>query len=171
MTTQQEDMKRKFDQLYSKMATSNEPKNMKLFGEVMTDMLEWMIENKPVLAQQCIDKLEAMNWKQYLTRDEAQSIVDNMNPAAPWNLQMWEQAMDSFGLEKEREPIFNEYALWVEMNAKHSDHANTLAEKLWGIPLRDVPTDKLVMAIYALAIDSLTDKDGKFNIRKYFLSK
>ena len=166
-----QEMKQRYDQLYSKMSTSNEPKNMKLFGEVMTDMMDWMIANKPQLAQRCIDKLEAMNWKQYLSRDEAQEIIDGMNPPAPWDLQYWEKAMDTLGYESERPTIFNKYSLWVEMNAKYSDHAATLAEKVWNTPLRDVPFENLFAAFYALAIDSLTDKDGKFNIRKYFLSK
>ena len=55
-----EELKNKFDSLYAYMAMSKEPKYMMLFGDVMRHMMEWMIENKPVLAQQCIDKLEAM---------------------------------------------------------------------------------------------------------------
>lgn len=171
MMTTQEELKNRYDQLYGQMAASKNPKNMMLFGEVMTDMMEWMIENKPSLAQQCIDKLEAMKWKQYLTKDEAQGIIDHMEPSAPWDYATWDGAMDSLGLEKEREGVFNSYALWTVMNAKYSDHAMTLAEKVWMVPLRQVPNDKLVPAIHALAIDSLTDKDGKYHVRKYFLQK
>jgi hypothetical protein len=42
---------------------------------------------------------------------------------------------------------------------------------VWQMPLREVPADKLVPVIHALAIDSLTDKDGKYNVRRYFLTK
>lgn len=171
MATVQEELKKKYNQLYGLMATSGNPKNMTLFGETMTDMFDWMLDNKPALAQQVVDKLEAMRWKQYLTRDEAEEIVENMVPEAPWKYTVWENAMNSFGLETEREPVFNKYALWVEMNAKYSDHAHTMAEKIWMLPLKEVPNDKMVPAIYGLAIDSLTDKDGKFNTRKYYLSK
>ena len=171
MTAQQQELKQTFDRQYSMMAASKNPKNMMLFGEVMQDMMDWLIDNKPALAQQCIEKLEAMNWKQYLTRDEAQDIVDNMNPPAPWDYPTWENAMQSLGLEMERDTIFNRYALWAEMNAKYSDNAKTLADMVWQMPLREIPADKLVPVIHALAIDALTDKDGKFNVRKYFLTK
>lgn len=171
MTAQQQELKQTFDRQYNMMAASKNPKNMMLFGEVMQDIMDWMIENKPALAQQCIEKLEAMNWKQYLTRDEAQDIVDHMDPPAPWDYQTWENAMQQLGLETERDTIFNRYALWTVMNAKYSDDAKTLADMVWQMPLREVPADKLVPVIHALAIDSLTDKDGKYNVRRYFLTK
>lgn len=171
MTAQQQELKQTFDRQYNMMAASKNPKNMMLFGEVMQDMMDWMIDNKPALAQQCIEKLEAMNWKQYLTRDEAQDIVDHMEPSAPWDYQTWENAMQSLGLEMEREAVFNRYALWAEMNAKYSDNGKTLADMVWQMPLRDIPAEKLVPVINALSIDALTDKDGKFQIRKYFLTK
>ena len=171
MTQQQQELKQTFSRQYNMMAASKNPKNMMLFGEVMQDMMDWMIENKPGLAQQCIDKLEAMNWKQYLTSDEAQEIVDNMQPRVIWDYATWEQAMTSLGLEMEREAIFNRYALWTVMNAKYSDHGMTLAEKVFSTPLRMVENEKMVPLIHALAVDSLTDEDGKYNVRKYFLTK
>lgn len=171
MTAQQEELKHTFDRQYSTMAASKNTKNMILFGEVMQDIMDWMIDNKPAIAQQCIDKLEAMNWKQYLTRDEAQDIIDHMDPPAPWDYQTWENAMQQLGLETERDTIFNRYALWAVMNAKYSDSGKTLADMVWQMPLREVPADKLVPVIHALAIDSLTDKDGKYNVRRYFLTK
>lgn len=171
MTQQQQELKQTFDRQYNMMAASKNPKNMMLFGEVMQDMMDWMIDNKPALAQQCIEKLEAMNWKQYLTRDEAQEIVDNMQPRAIWDYATWEQAMTTLGLEMEREAIFNRYALWTVMNAKYSDHGMTLAEKVFSTPLRMVENEKMVPLIHALAVDSLTDEDGKYNVRKYFLTK
>ena len=154
MTQQQTELKKRYDHLYAMMAASKEPKNMMLFGDVMTDMMDWMIDNKPALAQQCIDKLEAMKWKQYLTRDEAQDIIDHMDPAAPWDYQTWEGAMNALGLEMEREAVFNRYALWTVMNAKYSDNGKTLADKVFMLPLRDVPADKLIPLIYDLAIDA-----------------
>ena len=175
MTAQQQELKQTFDRQYSMMAASKNPKNMMLFGEVMQDMMDWLIDNKPGLAQQCIEKLEAMNWKQYLTRDEAQDIIDNMQPhIAPLEMleyPKWENVMQSLGLEMEREAIFNRYALWTVMNAKYSDHGMTLAEKVFSTPLRIVENEKMVPLIHALAVDSLTDEDGKYNVRKYFLTK
>lgn len=164
-------LKKQYEALYGMMATSGDPKNMTLYGDTMTEAFDWMLENRPALAQQVVDKLEAMKWRQYLTKDEAENIVDAMDPKAPWNYPTWDSAMQSLGLEAEREPVFNRYALWAEMNAKYSDHAKTLAEKVWQQPLQGIPAETIVPVIHALAVDSLTDKDGKFNIRKYFMSK
>lgn len=171
MTAQQEELRTTFDGLYARMAASKDPANMMLFGEVMQDMMEWMIDNKPALAQQCIDKLEAMNWKQYLTESEAGDVIAAMKPTAPWGYPAWESAMESLGLEKEREAIFNRYALWAVMNAWYSDHGMTIAEKVFSSPLRLVGNEKIIPLIHAMAVDSLTDEDGKFNVRKYFLTK
>ena len=50
----------------------------------------------------------------------------------------------------------------------YSDNAETLAEKVWEKPLAEIPTEKLVTVMNALALDYLKDEDGVFNIRKYF---
>ena len=62
----QTEMKDKFDSLYGYMAASNEPRYMKLFGEVMVEMMDWMIKNQPTAAEQWIETLCAIKWEQYL---------------------------------------------------------------------------------------------------------
>ena len=59
-------------------------------------------------------------------------------------------------------------ALWCEMNKQYSDHAQSLAEKVWKKPLNTIPVEEMVPAIHALAIDMLRDKDGVYDIRSYF---
>ena len=69
-------------------------------------------------------------------------------------------AMKEHGYELDKEPYYNRCALWVTMNMKMSDSGETLAKYIAG--------DKLFEAVYHLAVDSLTDKDGRFSVRKYF---
>ena len=149
------------------MATSRNPEYMKAFGKVMTDMFNWYAENKREAAEEWLMKLEAIKWKNYLTKAEAEDIVAKMQPKAPWSRDVWKSAMESYGLPLEKEPCYNSCALWTEMNKQYSDSAETIASIL-GKDLKDVPADQMVKATYHLALDMLTDKDGVYNIRKYF---
>lgn len=166
MTTPQE-MKQRYDALYDYMAQSRDPKNMKAFGCVMTEMMDYLIANKPDVAEEMIDKLEAIKWHQYLTPKEAEKIVANMDPKAPWSRDTWKGAMESFGLPIEEMPSYNRCALWVEMNKIYSDYGEEIASLL-GKPLS--PSDKdIISACYKMALKNLKDKDGVYDIRKYFL--
>lgn len=167
MTTPKE-IREQYDMLYDYMAASRDPKNMKVFGRVMTEMLDYLAKNKPDVAEEMVQKLEAIRWKQYLTPKEAQAIVDEMQPAAPWKREEWDKAMTSMGIATEEAPCYNACALWCEMNKQYSDHAETLAEKVWKQPLAGIPAEELVPAIHALALDVLKDKDGVYDIRAYF---
>lgn len=166
MTTAQE-LKERYDSLYDYMANSKDPKNMKAFGCVMTEIMDWLIQNKPDVAEEMIDQLESIKWKQYLTPKEAQKIIDGMDPKAPWLRDQWKAAMESFVLPLEDAPYYNRCALWVEMNKVYSDAGDVIAS-LIGKPL--LPSDKdIISACYKLALKNLLDKDGVYDIRKYFL--
>lgn len=161
-----DEMKEKFSSLYNLMATSNNVAFMHTFGKVHKEMMNWMIANKPELAQEWLDKLEAIKWKNYLTPKEAEKILSAMEPKAPWTRDQWKNAMTEFGLELSHEPYYNSCALWVEMNKMYSDFGETIAELL-GKPL--APTDKdIIAACYKMALKTLRDKDGIYNIRSYF---
>lgn len=168
MTTAQE-LKDRYTGLYDYMAQSRDPKNMKAFGCVMTEMMDYLIASKPDVAEEMIDQLEAIKWKQYLTPKEAEKIVAKMVPTAPWKYDVWQTVMTKLGIPTEEEPYYNSYALWCEMNKQYSDHAQSLADKVWKKPLSTIPAEDIVPAIHALAIDVLKDKDGIYDIRKYFL--
>lgn len=156
----QEEMKKEFQALYNMMANSNKVENMHTFGNVHKEMMHWFIQNKPELAQEWLDKLESIKWKNYLSPKEAEKIVADMNPSAPWTKDQWKAAMEKHGFELEREPYYNSCALFTTMNMKMSDSGETLSKYIEG--------DKMFEAVYHLAVDALTDKDGKFVIRKYF---
>lgn len=161
-------MKQEFCELYDMMAMSRDVNNMQVFGAVHKEMMEWMIQNKPELAQEWIGKLESIKWHQYLTHKEAENIVSKMVPTAPWKYDVWLAAMTKLGIPTEEEPYYNAYALWCEMNKQYSDHAQSLADKVWKKPLSTISAEEIVPAIHALAIDVLRDKDGVYDIRKYF---
>ena len=156
----QEEMKKEFDALYNMMASSNNIEFMRTFGQVHKEMFEWFLANKPELAQEFLDKLESIRWKNYLTQKEAEKIVSKMEPKAPWTREQWKAAMEQYGYELEKEPCFNRCALFVTMNMIMSDSSETLAKY--------VESDKLFKSVHDLAVDKLTDKDGVFNIRHYF---
>lgn len=120
------------------------------------------------LAQEWIGKLESIKWCNYLTPKEAEKIVSEMVPRAPWSREVWKNAMQSLGLPMEEEPYYNSCALWTEMNKQYSDHAQTMADKVWKKPLNTIPAEEIVPVIHALALDLLKDKDKVYCIRKYF---
>jgi hypothetical protein len=53
------------------------------------------------------------------------------------------------------------------MNMVYSDSAKTIA-KLLGKPLDEVDNEDMIVATYNLAVDKLTDEDGRFKVRLYF---
>ena len=166
MNTQQE-MKDRYTALYDYMAQSRDPKNMKAFGCVMTEMMDFLIQMKPDVAEEMIDKLESIKWQQYLTPKEAEKVISNMDPKAPWTREQWKNTMEAFGLPMEEWPHFNKCALWVEMNKIYSDFGEEIAALL---EKTQSPADKdNIAACYKMAMKNLKDKDGIYNIRKYFL--
>lgn len=162
------ELKEQYDFLYDYMAASRDPKNMKAFGNVMTEMMDAMLQKMPAEAEEMIQKLEAIRWNNYLTPKEAEQIVNNMRPKAPWSREVWNNAMQQFGIPVEEQPYYNRCALWVAMNMIYTDHAETIAERILKKPLASIPAEEIVPIIHALAIDLLKDKDGVYNIRTYF---
>lgn len=168
MIMTKEELKNKFDGLYAYMAASNEPKYMKTFGEVMKRMMGWAIDNEPSMAEHYIETLCSIKWRQYLTRDEAVEVFGDMDPAGAWGYEAWRKTMQDLGLEQEREPVFNRYALWVTMNAIHSDNGNVITS-IMGLAPTDVTNPDYIRAVHSLAMNKLMDKDGKYDVRHYFL--
>ena len=86
--------------------------------------------------------------------------MDGMVPKAPWSRDQWKQAMEQHELDLVHEPCYNSCALWVTMEMVMSDSSDTLKKY--------VAEEDMFKAVYDLAVDKLTDKDGKFMVRKYF---
>jgi hypothetical protein len=163
-----QELKEQYNMLYNMMAASAEPKNMEVFGHVMTEMMDAMLAKMPAEAEEMIQKLESIRWHQYLTPKEAEAIVSKMKPEAPWKRDVWNNAMQSLGIPTEEAPYYNSCALWTEMNKQYSDHAQTIADKILKKPLSEIPAEQIVPGIHAMALDVLKDKDGVYDIRSYF---
>ena len=155
-------MKERYERLYQYMAESKDPDNMRLFGQVMTEMMDKAIKDNPSFAEREIDKLEAMMWNQYMSRGEAEDAVRQMQPRAPWSYDVWEKAMQDAGLETSEDGNYNCYALWTVMNGIMSDHGETF--KKYGIG-----HDVLLPMVHDLALDQLNDEDERFDVRMYYL--
>ena len=155
-----QELKSAYNDLYGYMAKSQDPANMKAFGKVMTEMYMWYADNKPEAANEWLEKLSAIKWNNYLTPKEAEKIVSEMDPKAPWSRDQWRAAMEQNGYPLEEEPYYNRCALWVTMNMIMSDSSATIGKY--------VANGDLFKLVHDLAVDKLKDADMKFNIRKYF---
>lgn len=156
-------MKERYEKLYQYMAESKDPDNMRLFGQVMTEMMDKAIKDNPSFAEREIDKLEAMMWNQYLSRSEAEDAVRQMQPRTPWSYNDWEKAMQDAGFDTSDEGNYNCYALWTVMNGIMSDHGNTLKNY-------DIIDNNVMLAlVHDLALDLLNDVDERFDVRLYYL--
>lgn len=163
-----EELMRKFDQLYAKMSASSDVANMKLFGSVMRKAIEQLTRYSMEDAADLVDELCSMNWDNYVTRKEAMAIVNSMDPQPKWSYEKVEAALAKLGLPMEESPYYNSYAMYVGISMKYSDSALTLAERVLKKSIAEVDELDMLKMCYYLAKDSLKDKDGVFNIRKYF---
>lgn len=161
------EMVEKFDNFYGIMKASKDVCNMKLFGDVMHEMFDWFVENKPELAEEWLSKLESIKWNNYLTAKEADKIVEAMNPKPVWDKEQLMEGLQKLELPTEEVPYFNDNALYVTVSMVYSDSAKTIANII-GKPLAEIDDDTMMKAIYSLAMDKLKDVDGKFSVRRYF---
>ena len=143
------------------MAHSGDPNKMKAFGYVMNEMMDWFIANKSDAAMAWIEKLDSIKWNNYLTQKEAERIVSEMKPEAPWNIGAWTTAMEASGFEMEEKPFYNRCALFVTMSMIMSDSSEPINEF--------IDSNSMFEFVYKFAVSKLKDYDGKFKIRNYFL--
>ena len=161
------EMKQRWEELYDIMATSNNPKDMMLFGSVMKEMMERDINYDVVFAEQMLAKLCAVKWKNYVTQEEADKLVAKMQPQPGWNRDAWGRQMERMGLVTEEAPYYNRCALYLVMSMKASDCKGSIARLMGKMP-PELTMDELTTGTYLLALDALKDADGRFEVRKYF---
>ena len=160
-----EGIRERYLELFEDMAKSGMPEKMKIFGETEKWAFGKMLETSPKTAEQWVEKLEAMNWNNYLSKSEADEIVakfinqDNSR-GAHWNYDVFKGAVESLGGNMAEEPYYNCYALWVVANMLYSDHYNSASEY---VPKEDMPK-----YFYLMAVEKLKDKDRPRFVRDYF---
>lgn len=161
------EMKQKWGEFYAIMESSKNPKNMILFGEVMKIMMERSINYDQVFAEKMLEKLEAVKWKNYVTAEEADAVVMKMEPQPNMTREQWMRCMERLGLPIEEEPYYNRCALYLTMCMKISDSKASIARMMGKMPT-ELTEDELATSAHMLAMDVLKDKDGVFDLRRYF---
>lgn len=150
------------------MSSSGDVKQMHVFGEVMKRMMSWMIDHEPEKAAGLLETLSAIQWQQYLTREEATNAVRAMDPEGAWDYDEWCSVMEEHGLEKEKAATYNDYAMWAVMNQVYSDFGESLS-RMQGMPLEEIAKGDMVNVFHDMAKSLLTDADGKYHVREYLL--
>jgi len=143
---------------------------MEQLGEMVKRVMKWLINYEPEIANAAIailDGKQDQECRNYLSAREADEIVSKMEPQPQWSLHHVLDMLRSAGYASEETPYFNNYALATTMCMILSDSGETLKNEL-GSDIRPAKADEILRLVYKLAIDKLKDKDGKFNIRKYF---
>lgn len=164
-----DEMIKHYEELHTKMSHSTNVEDMILFGDVMHDLFCKMAELNPDYATKSLEKLEAINWCQYLTKDEAVKIVSCMTPSPKWDYPTLMGALKKLELPCEEMGIYNSYALWVVMSQQYSDIGENIAWAI-GLELSTIDETKLAVILYKIALKYLKDQDGVYDVRQYFKS-
>lgn len=168
-----EELLKRYRELYSDMAMSKNPSKMMVFGEAEKWAFEQVAEKHPRLAEMWLDKLEASQWLNYLSRAEADEIVAKFlnqdgTRGAHWGYDAFKGAVESLGGKMSDEPFYNGCALWVVANMVYSDHAQSIAEDMNYKRPSEVPNEKMALSCYRKAIEKLKDPDRARFVREYF---
>lgn len=155
----------KYEELYKDMASSGNKEKMKAFGEADRWAFRKMNEISPKDAQCWLDKLEAMNWHNYLSKQEAEEVTgrlvnQNGMKGPHWGYETFKNAVESVGGAMSEKPYYNCYALWAVANMLYSDHYDS-ARKY-------VPESEMPKYFYTSAIEKLKDADKPKFVRWYF---
>ena len=163
-----EQLKKKFDELYNFIISSRDTGKMKMLGWVMKAMMYDTIDAHPQHAEEYLAILESVRWDNYLTEKEAETIVNAMSPEPRWSKAMpqWEKQMENLGWDMEHYPCYNKCALYVTMCMVDSDDRETITELIG--KASSAPDLDYFKAVHRFALNKLQDKDGVFNIRRYF---
>lgn len=163
----------RYEELYEDMATSGNKDKMIAFGDAERWAFKKMNEISPKDAQCWLDKLEAMHWKNYLSKAEAEEIASHLinqngKIGAHWGYDTFKNAVESLGGKVAEKPYYNCYALWATANMIYSDHAQSVAEDMGMSSPEAVPNEKMALSMYRKAVEQLKDVDRPKFVREYF---
>lgn len=163
----------RYEELYEDMANSGNKDKMIAFGDAERWAFKRMHEISPKDAQCWLDKLEAMHWRNYLSKQEADEIASHLvnqngRLGAHWGYETFKGAVESLGGKMYDKPYYNCYALWITANMIYSDHAQSVAEDMGMTTPEAVPNEKMALSMYRKAVEKLKDVDRPKFIREYF---
>lgn len=168
-----EELIRRYRALYSRMKDGDNPRYMRIFGEAEGAMFASLAASSPEIAEKWLSKLEAMDWDNYLAKDEADMITSRMvsqdgSKGPHWAYDTFVSAVRSLGMEPEDRPHYNSYALWTAANMIYSDHARSIAEDMGYKNAAEAPAEKMAASCVRKAVEVLRDPDKGYDIRDYF---
>lgn len=155
----------RYEELYEDMAISNNKEKMVAFGEAEKWAFKKAVKENPELARCWLDKLEAMNWNNFLSKHEADKVVgglinQNGMKGPHWGYETFKNAVEGVGGKIVEKPYYNCYALWAVANMLYSDHYNSAKEY--------VPEPEMPKYFYSMALEKLKDIDRPKFAREYF---
>lgn len=168
-----EGLRERYLELYDDVLKSGSTEKMKAFGDAEKWAFDRMQELSPKTAEQWVEKLESINWHNYLSKIEADEIVakfinqDNSR-GAHWSYEVFKGAVESLGGKMYDNPFYNCYALWATANMLYSDHAQSVAEDMGHTSPSQVPNEKMALSMYKKAVEKLKDRDRPRFVRDYF---
>lgn len=160
-----ENLIKRYDELYNSMATSKDPSKMMIFGDAEKWVFHSIADRHPELAEAWLNKLEASEWYNYLSRPEAEGIVAKFinqdgTRGAHWNYDTFKATIESLGGKLSDAPYYNCYALWAVANMQWSDHFMSAKDF--------VSKEHLPKYFYLMAEETLKDVDHPNFVRSYF---
>lgn len=165
-----EELYQQFLSRYEGIIQGRTEEGMSRLSTMTQRVMQWLCVYEPDIATQAIAILDGEDGQEchnYLSAREADEIVSKMAPQPQWSLHHILDMLKNAGYATDEPPYFNNYALATTMCMILSDSGQTL-QRIIGSPSHPATNEELLASVYQLAIDKLKDKDGKFNIRKYF---
>lgn len=168
-----EQMIERYEELYAKMASSKDPKNMMIFGEAEKYFFKEIAKAHPEMAENWLSHIEGVEWRNYLSEKEMLNISKHIvnqdgTKGFHWTHDIFIKAVESLGGVKEEKPYYNCYALSTVGNMEYSDHAMSIAMDMGYKTPAEVPNEKMALSCYRKAVEKLKDVDEGFRARKYF---
>lgn len=167
----EEELYQQFFSRYKGIIQGRKEEDMICLGAMTQRVMQWLCVYEPDIAAQAIAILNGENTEKrchnQLSEQEARAIVEQMEPQPQWSPRQVLDMLKNASYTTDEPPYFNNYALATTMCMILSDSGQTL-QRIIGSPSHPATNEELLASVYQLAIDKLKDKDGKFNIRKYF---
>lgn len=159
----------KYIMLSDKIILSNDVRHMKVLHESNKWAFKELCRISPAHAQRWLDKLEAIEWHNYLSEEEAlllgAKLVNENDTTRPyWEPSTLFMKIKELGLTCESMPYYNKHSLWLLMNHIHSIHYSTIKSIM-----KTEDAHEYFKVVYEFAHDKLTNVHNPYFIRDYFL--
>lgn len=167
------DLKERYERLHEKASRMDDEHAERVLDVAQMWAFGKVAESSPTVAEMWLGKMEAVCWNNYLSDAEAKVIASKLvnqdgSVGPKWGKDTFLQVVEKLGGEIDKEPYYNDNALWVTSVMIYSDHAKSIAEDMGHTSISDVPTEKMALSCYRKAVEKLCDKDRKHFVREYF---